>query len=296
MIELKHLRTLAALQQSGTLRGAAEQLHLSVSALSHQLAELEARLAGPLFLRKSRPLQFTREGEWLLDLAAECLPRVDAVQRRLLGESEPQVEPLRLAIECHSCMHWLAPALSHWLAQAGRELDFVTGQSFEPQQALLLGAVDVVLTSDVQASADIHYAPLFDYEMRLVAAPDHPLLREEPLAPARLAQETLLSYPVDPSRLDVVRYFLAPAGESPQRIRHGENTLMLVQMAAAGWGVTVLPSWASREFEAQGLVASRALGRGLVRRLYGAVRVRERESEWHASLFEQIRTASARLV
>ena len=45
MIELKHLRTLAALQQSGTLRGAAEQLHLSVSALSHQLAELEARLA-----------------------------------------------------------------------------------------------------------------------------------------------------------------------------------------------------------------------------------------------------------
>ena len=45
MIELKHLRTLAALQQRGTLRGAAEQLHLSVSALSHQLAELEARLA-----------------------------------------------------------------------------------------------------------------------------------------------------------------------------------------------------------------------------------------------------------
>ena len=296
MIELKHLRTLAALQQSGTLRGAAEQLHLSVSALSHQLAELEARLGGPLFLRKSRPLQFTREGEWVLGLAAACLPKVDAVQRRLLGDSEPQTEPLRLAIECHSCMHWLAPALSQWLTQAGRELDFVPGQSFEAQQALLLGTVDVVLTSDVQASADIHYAPLFDYEMRLVAAPDHPLLQEELLSPARLAQETLLSYPVDASRLDVVRHFLAPAGASPQRIRHGENTLMLVQMAAAGWGVTVLPSWASREFEAQGLVVSRSLGPGLFRRLYGAVRVRERESQLHVSLFEQIRAASVRLM
>ena len=296
MIELKHLRTLAALQQSGTLRGAAEHLHLSVSALSHQLAELEARLGGPLFLRKSRPLQFTREGEWVLELAAECLPKVDAVQRRLLGDCVPQTELLRLAIECHSCMHWLAPALSQWLTQAGRELDFVTGQSFEPQQALLLGTVDVVLTSDVQASADIHYAPLFDYEMRLVAAPDHPLLQEELLSPARLAQETLLSYPVDASRLDVVRHFLAPAGASPQRIRHGENTLMLVQMAAAGWGVTVLPSWASREFEAQGLVVSRSLGPGLFRRLYGAVRVRERESQLHVSLFEQIRAASVRLM
>ena len=296
MIELKHLRTLAALQQSGTLRGAAEQLHLSVSALSHQLAELEARLGGPLFLRKSRPLQFTREGEWVLELAAECLPKVDAVQRRLLGDCEPQTELLRLAIECHSCMHWLAPALSQWLTQAGRELDFVTGQSFEAQQALLLGTVDVVLTSDVQASADIHYAPLFDYEMRLVAAPDHPLLQEELLSPARLAQETLLSYPVDASRLDVVRHFLAPAGASPQRIRHGENTLVLEQMAAAGWGVTVLPSWASREFEAQGLVVSRSLGPGLFRRLYGAVRVRERESQLHVSLFEQIRAASVRLM
>ena len=186
--------------------------------------------------------------------------------------------------------------MSQWLTQAGRELDFVTGQSFEAQQALLLGTVDVVLTSDVQASADIHYAPLFDYEMRLVAAPDHPLLQEELLSPARLAQETLLSYPVDASRLDVVRHFLAPAGASPQRIRHGENTLMLVQMAAAGWGVTVLPSWASREFEAQGLVVSRSLGPGLFRRLYGAVRVRERESQLHVSLFEQIRAASVRLM
>ena len=51
MIELKHLRTLSALRQTGTLRGAAERVHLSVSALSHQLIELEGRLAAPLFLR-----------------------------------------------------------------------------------------------------------------------------------------------------------------------------------------------------------------------------------------------------
>ena len=296
MIELKHLRTLWALRQTGTLRGAAEQVHLSVSALSHQLSELEGRLAAPLFLRKSHPVQFTREGEWLLELAAECLPRVDAVEQRLLALCAPTPSPLHLAIECHSCIHWLAPALSRWQEQAGRELEFVTGQSFEPQQSLLLGALDLVLTSDLQPSADIHYAPLFDYEMRLVVAPEHPLACETLISPQRLAAETLLSYPVEASRLDVVRHFLAPVDESPRRIRHGENTLMLVQMAAAGWGVTVLPNWASREFEAQGLVVSRPLGTGLFRRLHGAVRARERDSEAFQSLFRLIREESRRLV
>ena len=82
MIELKHLRTLATLRDVGSLSGAAERLHLSVSALSHQLTELESRLGGLLFLRKSKPLQFTREGLWCLELADECLPRVDAVLSR----------------------------------------------------------------------------------------------------------------------------------------------------------------------------------------------------------------------
>ena len=85
MIELKHLRTLRALQQGGSLAAAAERLHLSASALSHQLAELEQRVGVPLYLRKSRPLSFTREGQWLLELADECLPKVEALERRPAG-------------------------------------------------------------------------------------------------------------------------------------------------------------------------------------------------------------------
>ncbi len=110
MIEFKHLRTLRALQQGGSLAAAAERLHLSASALSHQLAELEQRVGSPLYLRKSRPLSFTREGQWLLELANEFLPKVEALERRLAGHEQSE-GPLRLAIECHSCIHWLSPAL-----------------------------------------------------------------------------------------------------------------------------------------------------------------------------------------
>ena len=109
-----------------------------------------------------------------------------------------------------------------------------------------------------------------------------------------LAPETLLSYPVESSRLDVVRQFLQPAGLQAARIRQGDNTLMLVQMAAAGWGVTVLPSWVSREFEQQGLVVSRPLGSGLWRRLYGAMRLREKGRPDLRRLLEQVQRSGER--
>jgi LysR family transcriptional regulator, regulator for metE and metH len=293
MIELKHLRTLFTLRETGSLSATARQVHLSVSALSHQLAELESRLGGPLYLRKSRPLRFTREGEWLLELAEHCLPRVDAVMSRFTRRDMPVATPLRLAIECHSCIHWLAPALTGCSATEGREIEFVTGHSFDPQSALLLGELDLVLTSDVQPCADIYYSPLFDYDMRLVLAPEHPLAVVETITPELLAAETLLSYPVASSRLDVVRQFLQPAQLVPKRIRQADNTLMLVQMAAAGWGVTVLPSWVSREFEAQGLVVSRSIGAGLRSRLFGALRARERDEPGYRELFRQIRLTAA---
>jgi len=61
-IDLKHLRTLSALAETGSLTAAAERLHLTQSALSHQLKALEAQLDAPLFVRKSRPLRLTRQG------------------------------------------------------------------------------------------------------------------------------------------------------------------------------------------------------------------------------------------
>jgi LysR family transcriptional regulator for metE and metH len=62
-IELRHLRTLQALRDAGSVTAAAGRLHLTQSALSHQLRELEERLGCELFQRKSRPLSFNGAGQ-----------------------------------------------------------------------------------------------------------------------------------------------------------------------------------------------------------------------------------------
>lgn len=84
MIEIKHLKTLQALRNCGSLAAAAATLHQTQSALSHQFSDLEQRLGFRLFVRKSQPLRFTPQGEILLQLAnraaADC-QRVAVMQR-----------------------------------------------------------------------------------------------------------------------------------------------------------------------------------------------------------------------
>ena len=79
-IELRHLRTLAALRDTGSLVEAADRVFLTQSALSHQLKELESRIGCSLFVRKTRPVRFTSAGNRLLRLADEVLPRVHGTE------------------------------------------------------------------------------------------------------------------------------------------------------------------------------------------------------------------------
>ena len=112
---------------------------------------------------------------------------------------------------------------------------------------------------------------MFDFEVRLVMAPDHPLATKARIAPEDLATEMLLIYPVQRARLDIWRHFLQPAGISPQ-LKSVDNTLLLIQMVAARMGIAALPHWVVESFERQGLVVTKTLGEGLWSRLYAAVR------------------------
>ncbi|KEY59174.1 HTH-type transcriptional regulator MetR [Serratia sp. DD3] len=269
MIELKHLRTLQALRNTGSLAAAAAQLHQTQSALSHQFSDLEQRLGFKLFVRKSQPLRFTPQGEILLQLAEQVLPQI---QQALQACHEPHQTALRIAIECHSCIQWLTPALDNFSSRFPQVMiDFKSGVTFDPQPALQQGELDVVLTSDILPRSGLHYSPLFDFEVRLILAPDHPLANKPHIEPQDLGDETLMIYPVQRQRLDIWRHFLQPAGISPA-LKNVDNTLLLIQMVSARMGIAALPHWVVESFERQGLVVTKTLGEGLWSRLYAATR------------------------
>lgn len=274
MFELRHLRTLVALREADSLVEAASRLHLTQSALSHQLKDLEQRLETSLFTRKTKPIQFSSAGLRLLRLADNLLPQVRQAERDLKRLSGGQAGRLHLAIECHSCFQWLMPTIDQFRnAWPEVEVDFASGYFFAPLPALARGELDLVVTSDPLEIPGISYVPLFTYEAMLAVGNQHPLVNRSYIEPADLATETLICYPVERDRLDIFAQFLDPAQIEPAEVRNAELTIMMMQLVASGRGVCCLPNWAITEYLQRGYVTARPLGKeGLFGTLYAAVR------------------------
>jgi LysR family transcriptional regulator for metE and metH len=273
-IELRHLRTLVALRDTGSLVEAAERVFLTQSALSHQLKELESRLDCALFIRKTRPVRFTSAGQRLLRLADEVLPLVHGAEHDLGRLAGGESGRLFMSIECHSCFEWLLPAINRYReAWPDVELDIASGFHFAPLPALARGDLDLVITADPIEDASLTYLPLFSYEALLAMPRNHPLATRPWIEPVDLASETLITYPVDRSRLDVFKSFLEPAGVEPARVRTAELTTMMIQLVASGRGLVCLPNWALHEYLQRDYVVARSLGEeGVWPTLYAAVR------------------------
>ncbi len=269
----RQLEVLCAIVESGSFAQAAEQLHVTASALSHNLSELETRIGEPLLKRRSRPVVPTEQGRRVIESARDILSRFERLERELLRQDE-QSGRLHLAIECHSCYRWLMPTLNAFREQwPAVELDILSGQHFDAMPALCAGDLDVVVTSDPEPLPGIQYIPLFRYEALLAVPPSHPLVEKGFASEQDLAAETLIHYPVEENKLDVFRLFLTPAGLRPQALRQVELTMMMVQLVVSGRGVCALPNWALDEYLERGYVSAVSLGRaGVFSTLYVAVR------------------------
>ena len=273
-IEMRHLRTLVALRETGSLVEASERVFLTQSALSHQIKELEGRLGCSLFLRKTRPVRFTSAGNRLLQLADEVLPRLHNAELDLDRFAGGQSGRIIMAIECHSRCEWLLPAIDAYRNDwSDLELDISSGFHFAPFPALARGDLDLVITADPLDEPGITYFPIFSYEAQLAVAKRHPLVEKPWAEPRDLADEVVITYPVDRERLDLFSGFLEPAGVEPARVRHAELTTMIVQLVASSRGVTCLPNWALHEYLQNDYVVVRSLGEeGVWPTLYAAVR------------------------
>lgn len=272
MLELRHLRTLVSLRNSGSLSRAAELLNLTQSALSHQIKLLESTYGAPLFERKSVPPRFTAIGSRLLELADVFLPKVDEAERDIARLAAGTAGQLRIAVECHTCFDWLMPAMD---AFRGRwpevELDIVSGFHSDPVGLIHQGRADLAIVSETDDNeAGIVFQPLFRFDIVAILAKGHPLLPKPWLDAADFAGQTLITYPVPDEMLDVIRQVLAPAGINPAR-RTTELTIALLQLVASGRGIAALPLWAVQNYlERDYIESSPITAGGLQGRLYGA--------------------------
>ena len=276
-IELRHLRTIRAIHEAGGLARAAEMLNITQSALSHQVKGIEDQAGCALFVRRTKPLKLSAAGQRLLRAADRILPEIEALSQEFDALRQGRTGRLHIAIECHACFEWLFPVLDAFRRDWGDvDVDIRPGLAFDALPALEREEVDMVISSDPEDLPGVTFVPLFDYEAQFVCAAAHPLARKPHVTAEDFRSETLITYPVERSRLDVFSELLTPAKVEPRAVRQVELTAVILMLVASRRGVSVLPDWVLREERSRGEIAVRPLTEaGVTKRLYAAVRADE---------------------
>lgn len=285
-IEFRHLRTIKAIHEAGGLARAADKLNITQSALSHQIKGLEEQAGVELFVRRSKPMTLSAAGLRLLRLAEQVLPQVEALQDEFAGLRAGQAGRLHIAIECHACFEWLFPVLESFRKAFGDvDVDIRPGLAFDALPALMKEEVDVVISSDPEDLGGVTFVPLFDYNPVFVASSQHPLAAKPYVEAQDFRGQTLITYPVERSRLDIFSQLLTPAKVEPAAIRQVELTAVILLLVASNRGVAVLPDWVVREVKYSSDYVTRPLtAEGITRRLYAAVRTEDLEKPFMKKL------------
>jgi len=287
-IEFRHLRTIKAIHECGGLARAADQLNITQSALSHQIKGLEDQAGVELFLRRSKPMKLSAAGLRLLRLAEQILPQVEATQQEFSSLRDGRTGRMHIAIECHACFEWLFPVLESFRKSWGDvDVDIRPGLAFDALPALQKEEVDLVVSSDPEDLPGVEFIKLFDYDAVFVAASTHPLAQKEFIEAEDFRGQTLITYPVERTRLDVFSQLLIPARVEPAAIRQVELTAVILLLVASNRGVSVLPDWVVREVKYSSDYVTRQLTKdGITRSLYAAVRTDDLEKPYVQELIQ----------
>src|ERR1044071_6985866 len=108
-LDIRHLKLIVAITEEKSVTRAGSRLHLTQSALSHQLRDIEQRLGTALFLRVNKRMVLTQAGERLLHSARIVLRELADAEMDLAQIAGHRKGTLRLSTECYTCYHWLPP-------------------------------------------------------------------------------------------------------------------------------------------------------------------------------------------
>ena len=279
-------------RRDGSLTAAAKSLHLTQSALSHAIRKLEDQAGTAIWRREGRRIRLTPAGDYLLAAAERPLPQLERLDTVLADYAAGQYGTLRIGMECHPCYRWLLKIVEPYLAAwPGVDIDVIQAFRFGGMAALFNHDIDILVTPDPLAKRGVIFEPVFDYEQVLVVATSHRLAGREYVTAEALADEVLLSYPVAPARLDIFTELLGPAHISPRRHKTLESTDIMLQLVAAGRGVSALPRWLVDEYAAELAIVPVRLGpAGIAKQIHLGVRRASREEPPIAGFLEAART------
>jgi LysR family transcriptional regulator, regulator for metE and metH len=277
-MEIRHLKLIKSIVEEGSITKAITKLHLTQSALSHQLKEAEHQLGIKIFLRVNKKLILTKAGEKLYVLANDVLSKLSEaeieIKKLVFGESGE----IRISTGCYTTYHWLPSLMRQFhLLYPNVELKIVMEATHYPLQKLLEGQLDVAIVSDLIKDENIEYLELFQDEMVALVPEGHKWTTKRFASAEDFVHENLIIHSMPMETVTVHQMVLQPAGVKPKRITVLPMTEASIEMVKAEMGIMVMAKWAVKPYLQNNTIKAIKIGKGGLKRTHFIATLKNKE-------------------
>lgn len=260
-MDLPQLKYFVSIARLGGFNAAARARHVSQSALSRQVALLEAEIGAALFERTRRGVTLTPAGVALRDRAERILSQVSRLKAEVLTEVDQPTGRVGLGLSQSIARVFGAEIISRYqVSYPNVRLHVLEDISDILVAKVISGEIDVAVATDDALTRDVTSRRLMKDRVALIGAPS--LFVE---LPSSVDIEHTLSLPLILPRHPsgsraLLERSLGVTGKSISPLIEVETLSLMIELAVAGHGFLVLPFCAVRPEIAAGTLAARPLG------------------------------------
>jgi LysR family transcriptional regulator, regulator for metE and metH len=253
-IEIKHLKMIRSIAETGNLTKSAESLFVTQSALSQQLKDIEAKLNVDLFARTRKKMILTATGKKLLTTAEKIIDTLEETELEIARIVSGDAGEFRVGTHCIFCYKWLPSVLSSF-QQKFPNVTFELGTSTALVKDLEDKRFDVVIAAMPIESDSVDYTPLFSDRLMCIMSPDDPA-RAKPFVSLEDFKDICLITHAEKMNNGFYQRLLKPKGIEPARMMIISQPQAIQEMVAAGFGKAVVPGWAIQDAVESGQVVA----------------------------------------
>ncbi len=235
-MDLADLHIFRSVVQAGGVTRAAEKLNRVQSNVTTRVRQLETDLGVELFIRNGKKLHLSPAGTLLLDYADRLLGLAQEA-REAVHDATPR-GLLRLGTgESTAAMRLPVPMNEYLGRYPDVTLELRTGNTKTLTTAVLAGDLDAALAAEPVAEAPFEKVPIYDEEMVIVAAVNHPPIK----SPRDARTRTVLAFESGCAYRQRLEDWFAHHGQMPDRIVEISSYHAMLGCAVAGMGISLLP-------------------------------------------------------
>jgi len=244
--QLRQIAIFAKTIDHGSFRGAARELDLSPSVVSHHISQLEEHLGVALIYRSTRKLALTKEGERLLRSTQSLFDTVEVALSELSNSANKPTGELHLTTPSILIKSQLTEMLAEFsMEHPGIKLSI---DYSDERKDLITGGYDIAVRMEVKHNNTANARTLFQVERRLIASSNYLKNRPKIKTPNDISDWDWIE--LTPARH--IKPLFRKSKSKPITIKptshiSANDALAVYHLAKAGAGLAVVPAFLAEE-------------------------------------------------